>query len=164
MTREIGTGTSRTYRTNRNENTNSAYVYGNTARKLAVQRQFEEPRRKSVSHQTRKNREKAQHMSLGYIVFLMAAFSISAMVLISYIRLNAEIITLHECISAQEKELNDLRIENAEALTRIESSIDLEEIKRVAIQELGMTYPIEGQIVAYEGVTCDYVRRVADGN
>ncbi len=162
MGRRIETQTNRAYRTGRNDS--STYVYGNTARKLEVQRQFEEPRRTNVSQQTRKNREKAQHMSLGYIVFLLAAFSVSAMVLISYIRLNAEIITLHECIAAQEKELNELRIDNTEALTRIESAIDLEEIKRVAIQELGMTYPIEGQIVSYEGITCDYVRRVADDN
>ena len=41
---------------------------------------------------------------------------------------------------------------------------DLEEIKRVAFQELGMTYPKEGQIVTYEASSYDYVRRVADGN
>ena len=150
-------------RGNREFGTNDVYVYGNTARRLVVQRQFEEPKRRNVSNQARKNRERAKHMSLGYIAFLIAAFSVSAMILISYIQLNAELITLNEEISAQEKLLNELRIDNTEALTRIESSIDLEEIKRVAIQELGMTYPVEGQIVAYEGVTYDYVRKVSNG-
>ena len=150
-------------RGNREFGINDVYVYGNTARRLEVQRQFEEPKRRNVSNQARKNRERAKHMSLGYIAFLIAAFSVSAMILISYIQLNAELITLNEEISAQEKLLNELRIDNTEALTRIESSIDLEEIKRVAIQELGMTYPVEGQIVAYEGVTYDYVRKVSNG-
>lgn len=151
-------------RTNRNTYASNGYVYGNTVRKLDVQRQLEEPQRKVLSNQARKNREKAKHMSLGYIVFLIAAFSMAGVILINYIKLNAEIITLNEHIAGQEKILNELRIDNTEALSRIESSIDYEEIKRVAIQELGMTYPVEGQIIAYEGVTYDYVRRVADSN
>lgn len=155
---------SQTYRTNRNAYVENTYVYGNTVRKLDVQRQLEEPQRKVLSNQARKNREKAKHMSLGYIVFLIAAFSIASMVLISYIKLNAEIITLNEQIAAKEKQLNELRIDNTEAKSRIDSAIDYEEIKRVAIQELGMTYPTEGQIVAYEGVAYDYVRKVSESN
>ncbi len=153
-----------TNRTNRNTYANNVYLYGNTARRLDVQRELEEPQRKILSNEARKNREKAKHMSLGYIVFLLAAFSVAAVVLISYIRLNAEITTLTQQIAQQEKELNNLRVDNTEAMTRIESSIDLEEIKRVAITQLGMTYPEEGQIVSYQGVNYDYVRKVADGN
>ncbi len=153
-----------TRRTNRSKYENNAYVYGNTVRKVEPQRRIEEQQPKKLSRQTRKNREKAKHMSLGYIVFLVAAFSVAGMILINYIKLNAEIITLNEYIAGQEKTLNEMRIDNAEAKTRIDSSIDYEEIKRVAIQELGMTYPVEGQIVAYEGVAYDYVRKVADSN
>ena len=152
-----------TRRTNRGTYENNAYVYGNTVRKVEPHRRREEQPKK-LSRQTRKNREKAKHMSLGYIVFLVAAFSVAGMILINYIKLNAEIITLNEYIAGQEKTLNEMRIDNAEAKTRIDSSIDYEEIKRVAIQELGMTYPVEGQIVAYEGVAYDYVRKVADSN
>ncbi len=164
MANNVRRQANRTNNTYRTTQVNSAYVYGNTAVKPDYQRQFEEPQRKVLSNQARKNREKAKHMSLGYIAFLLVAFSVSAVVLIGYIRLNAEITTLYETIAAQEKELNNLRIENTEYLSRIESSIDLTEIKRVAIQELGMIYPQEGQIVPYEGVTYDYVRKVADGN
>lgn len=151
---------------NRNTYANNVYVYGNAARKLDVQREYEEQesQRRVLSNEARKNREKAKHMSLGYIVFLLAAFSVSAVVLISYIRLNAEITTLTQQIAQQEKVLNNMRIDNTEAMTRIESAIDLEQIKIVAITQLGMTYPEEGQIVSYEGVNYDYVRKVADGN
>ena len=40
--------------------------------------------------------------------------------------------------------------------------MDLEEVKRVAIQELGMKYAEEGQIIVYsdEGAE-DYVRQIA---
>lgn len=149
---------------NRNTYASGSYVYGNTVTKPDVRRQFEEPRKKTLSNQARKNREKAKYMSLGYIAFLLVAFSVAAVVLIGYIRLNADITTLNEEIARQEKVLNTMRLENAESLTRIESSIDIEEIKRVAIQELGMTYPKEGQIISYAGVTYDYVRKVDDSN
>ena len=151
-------------RTRRSTYANNSYVYGNTAVRPDVRRQLEEPRKKTLSNQARKNREKAKHMSLGYIAFLLVAFSVAAVVLIGYIRLNADITTLNEEIAKQEKVLNSMRMENAESLSIIESSIDIEEIKRVAIQELGMTYPKEGQIISYAGVTYDYVRKVDESN
>ena len=43
---------------------NTPYIYDNTARDLQIRRQMEEPRRQ-LSHETRKNREKARHMSIG---------------------------------------------------------------------------------------------------
>ena len=51
---------------------NTPYIYDNTARDLQIRRQMEEPRRQ-MSHETRKNREKARHMSIGYVTFLMGA-------------------------------------------------------------------------------------------
>ena len=47
---------------------NTPYIYDNTARDLQIRRQMEEPRRQ-MSHETRKNREKARHMSIGYVTF-----------------------------------------------------------------------------------------------
>lgn len=151
-------------RMNRTAYTGSGYVYGNTATQPDIRRQFEEPGKKKLSNTARKNRERAKYMSLGYIAFLLGAFAVAAVVLIGYIRLNADITTLNAEIAAQEKILNSMRVENTEALSRIESSINVEEIKRVAIQELGMTYPDEGQIITYAGVAYDYVRKVDESN
>ena len=60
-----------------------------------------------------------------------------------------------------ESRLNTLKLENDENYNRITSSIDLEEIKRVAIGELGMTYAREGQIITYSNAGNDYMRYVA---
>ena len=140
------------------------YVYGNTARKIDVQRQLETPQRKVLSREVQVNRAKAKHMNLGYVLFLVAALATAAVILISYIRVQADITTMTEYIAKQEKVLNNLKISNDEMLTRIESRLDLEEVKRVAIGELGMTYPKEGQIIAYESVNNDYTRRVTGDN
>ena len=59
-------------------------------------------------------------------------------------------------------ELNDLRLTNDEDYARAASSVDLEEIRRVAIGELGMRYAKEGQIINVSGEGNDYVRQLAD--
>lgn len=134
------------------------YVDGNTVRKLDVQRQLEEPGRR-LSHETRKNREKARHMSLGYVAFLTAAFCACAFLLINYIQLQAELTNRTKGIATLESRLNTMKLTNDETYSRITSSVDLEEIKRVAIAELGMTYAEEGQIITYDSVTHDYMRQ-----
>ncbi len=139
---------------------NNVYVYGNTARRLDVQRQLEQEPKRRLSHETRKNREKARHMNLGYVVFLMAAFCTCAFILINYIQLQSELTNRTRGLATLESQLNNLRLENDEAYSRITSSVDLEEIKRVAIGELGMTYAEEGQIITYSNVTNDYMRQV----
>jgi hypothetical protein len=40
----------------------------------------------------------------------------------------------------------------------------MEEVKRVAIGELGMVYPQEGQIITYSNEGKDYVRKVDGSN
>lgn len=151
----------RSYRAGSERNT---YVYGNTVRKLDVQRQIEEPQRKQLSREVQVNRAKAKHMNLGYVVFLVAALAMAAVILIGYVRVQAEITTMTEYIAKQEKVLNNLKISNDEALVRIDSRLDLEEVKKIAIGELGMTYPEEGQIIAYQSVDDDYFRRVTESD
>ncbi len=55
-----------------------------------------------------------------------------------------------------------MRLANDEELVRINSSIDLEEIRRIAIGELGMVYATEGQIINYANEGSDYVRQFGD--
>lgn len=42
------------------------------------------------------------------------------------------------------------------------SNVDLDEIKRIAIGELGMKYAKEGQVITYSGEGSDYVRQYGD--
>lgn len=140
------------------------YMYTSTAPKYDIPGQLEDPRRRVLSNEARKNREKAKYMNLGYVVFLIAALMVAGVVLIGYIRLQADITALSSEITGQEELLNSLKAENAENRAWIDRSIDLEEIKRVAMQELGMVYPKEGQVITYEGVNYDYMRKVSDGN
>ena len=146
---------------NRNINRTN-YIYDNTARRLDVVRRMEEEPRRVLSNETRKNREKARHMSLGYVAFLMAALLVSAVILINYIQVQSAYTNSTKEIARLESKLNTLKLSNDEEYNRITSSIDLEEIKCVAIGELGMTYAKEGQIITYSSVGTDYMRQVTD--
>ena len=121
----------------------------------------QEPQRK-ISNRTRKNRDKARHMSAGYVFFLSVALVVTGFVLVNYIGLQSDITHRVENISRLEKELNDLKLANDEEYSRITSSVDLEEIKRIAIQELGMQYAEEGQIISFASESNDYVKQMED--
>lgn len=142
--------------------TRNSYVYGNTVRKIDVRTAIEEaPRKKNNAH-IRANREKMLHMSVKDVAFLVVALLVTAFVLVQYINLQAELTNTVTNIAKLESTLNDLRLANNEEYSRITSSVDLEEIKRIAISELGMVYAGEGQIVTYSNEGSDYVEQVAD--
>lgn len=138
--------------------TGQEYVYGNTVRKLKPGWE-QEPVRKQAP-KVRKNREKAKHMSAGYVMFLAAALIASGLILVNFIQLQSQLTALTKTVAFRESELNQIKMANDEEYNRIISGIDLEEIKRIAIGELGMDYAEEGQIVPYENRSSDYMRQV----
>ncbi len=138
------------------------YVYGNAVRKLDVTREIEKKPVRKLSRTARKNRERAKYMSAGYVLFLSAALAVTGIILTGYIGLQSDITNSVQHISTLEKQLNDLKLANDEEYSRITSSVNLEEIKRIAIQELGMQYAGEGQIVSFASENNDYVKQMAD--
>lgn len=161
MTRETTGRRNRNEYNNRRISSNSSYVYGSTVPKLNVVRELEQPQReqKPLSHTTKRNREKASHMNLGYVLFLTLAMVIAASTLIGYIRLQAGNTSKLEQIAQLESQLNETRLSNNEEYSRAVSSVDLEKVKEIAINELGMKYAEKGQVVNVEGVSGDYVRQ-----
>ncbi|MDD6810827.1 MAG: cell division protein FtsL [Lachnospiraceae bacterium] len=139
----------------------SRYVHGSTVRKLDVTREIEREPKRKLSNAARKNREKAEHMSAGYVLFLSLALLATGWILVGYITLQSDITNSVQHISTLESELNDLKLANDEEYSRITSSVDLEEVKRIAIQELGMQYAEEGQIVTFSSENSDYVKQMA---
>lgn len=138
------------------------YVQGNTVRKPDAVREIERQPQKKISHTARKNRERAKHMSAGYVLFLCMALVVTGITLINYIGLQSDITNSVKHISTLEKQLNNLKLANDEEYSRITSSVNLEEIRNIAIQELGMQYAEEWQIIPFESRNNDYVKQMAD--
>ncbi len=139
-----------------------AYVQGSTARRLEEEINRPGRNRKPNSNTARKNREKAHYMNFGYVFFLSMALIATGVILTGYISLQSDITSSIKNISRLESKLNTMKLDNDEEYSRITSSVDLEEVKRVAIQELGMRYAEEGQIITFSGKGSDYMRQVAD--
>ncbi len=142
----------------------NVYVQGSVVKKLDERIPDRRPRepRKDISHTARKNRDKAYHMSLGYVFFLACAIVAVGFILTGYLGLQSDITNSIKNVSRLERELNNLKLANDEEYNRITSSIDIEEVKRIAIQELGMRYAEEGQIIVFSGEGSDFVRQIAD--
>ncbi len=143
----------------------SEYVHGNTVRQLNTvperfdKSQLEQPR---LSNAARRNREKAEHMNAGYLVFLSVAMIFTGIICLHYLNVRAEMTKQLKQISTLEAELTDLQSDNNETYNRINNSIDLDEIKRIAMEELGMVYASEEQVVLYDDQDGDYVRQYKD--
>ena len=140
----------------------SGYQRGTAVKEPSFEELLEEAPKKKPNHNARKNREKAVQMNFGYVVFLVGALAFAAVTLIGYINLQSDITNSVKRVSRMESELYALRQDNDEYETRINSSIDLEEVKRIAICELGMKYASEGQIIRVEGGGDDYARKYAE--
>ncbi len=111
-------------------------------------------------HETEVKRR--HHMSLGYLLFLSFAMILMVGTLAFYLSVQSQITNSVKNIAALESQLNNLKQDNDEAYNRASGNVDLDEVKRIAIQEYGMTYASEGQIVTYsDGGGNDYVRQLA---
>lgn len=141
---------------------NAYYVHGNTVRNIHPERRTTEAPKKKVNNTVRRNRERAKHMSAGYVLFLWTALVATGIILVYYIGLQSDITNSVKHISTLERQLNDLKVANEEDYSRITSSVDLEEIRRIAIQELGMQYAQEGQIISFASENSDYVKQMAE--
>ena len=138
---------------------NTAYVRGNTVRK--EYEPIREPRRVHVQ-EPKRIKKRRHHMSLGTLFYMTLAMVLVVAALAWYITLQAQVKNASKNIATLESQLNTLKQENDEAYNRANGNIDLDEVKRIAIQEYGMTYATEGQIVTYsDGGGNDYVRQVA---
>ncbi len=137
---------------------NAAYVHGNTVRK-----EYQPSRKhRRVPAAVPARTVRRHHMSLGYLAFLTLAMVLMVGTLAWYISLQSQVKNTNKSIAVMESRLNNLKQENDEAYNRANGNVDLDEVKRIAIQEYGMTYATEGQIIRYsDGGGNDYVRQLA---
>lgn len=157
-----------TYSNTKRRNTNvrrtqDSYIEGNTVRKINVAEEIQKPiGRRESREQAKKKHQNALRMNLGYMVFLIGALVVSAVILMSYISLQSDIIIATRKVASLESELNNLKLSNDEDYARAASSVDLEQIRSIAIGELGMKYAKQGQIINVSGEGSDYVRQLAE--
>lgn len=139
------------------------YVDGTAVRKLQAVPQPQERRQVSPEDQKRrKTRERALSMNMGYVLFLTAAAVVTVFMCVNFLRLQARETSLQKEVTALETQLNAAILENESDYNRIMSGVDMEQVKDVAMNELGMVYAKRSQIVTYEVENRDYVRQYVE--
>lgn len=139
---------------------NQGYVYGNVLTSEETVRRMQQPR-EVVDVRVQRNRERAKKMGFRDVFFLTIASAAVVIMLVSYLQMQSELTYRAKSVAQKQIDLSNLKLSNDEELNRIESGINLEEIKRIAVEELGMTYAKSGQVVTISDEGSDYVRQMA---
>ena len=139
-----------------------AYMYGNVVAKPEYEpkkNRSSVKRRKKVSRQVQKNRNRALHMNAAYVVFLAIAATIVLLLCVNYVRLQSEVTKHSKNVTALQEELADLKEENTTKYNAVVDSVNLDVIREKAINQLGLTYATPDQIMEYDNPASDYVKQ-----
>ncbi len=144
-------------------NHSSSYVYGNTARDLQAigGRPVQESAGKK-KHVRRAYAGDHRRFRIASVVFLSLAVVAIMMICHYYLDLTAEMKGYVSEISDLELKLADLQIENDYQMDMINDSIDLNEVRQIAVERLGMHEPYDGQVVGYSYSEDSYMRQYRD--
>ena len=156
------------------------YIDGNTVRKLQpnpgrrseeTHRQLQEKqrldreqreRKRALRAAARKNQERALQMNPGYVLFLAEAMTVMVAVSGLYLKLQSELTTRIKHVASLKSEVLELKGKNDAEQKRIDTSINLDEIRRKATEELGMVYPSKNQIMFFDVDSNDYMNQYQD--
>lgn len=139
----------------------SSYVQGSTARD--IKRISEERRRASEANirLVRDNRKSVQ-WSPSYAIIFSAVVVIAVLAILRYVKLQSDVTNLREDKGKLIAEYEDLKVSNDLYYENIVSHIDIKEIERIAVEDLGMKMAGQGQILTYESDIDDYVKQYRD--
>ena len=155
------------------------YIEGNTVRHTNAmpdtweedqenRRKREERERKERREQrkrrtiARRNQDKALVMTRGYVFFLTVAAVITCATAGLYIKLQSDITIRMGNIAVLESSVSSLQADNDATYKRLITSVHMEDVKKRAMDELGMSYPSEDQIVYYEPDYTDFMSQYGE--
>ncbi|SHJ35382.1 hypothetical protein [Hespellia stercorisuis] len=146
------------------------YVYGNTVRQPAEAPSRREPARRAKpvkpvrepSRQVRKNRNRALRLNPAYVSFLAIAALCAVFVCVQYLQLQTTIQNRSESITTLQEELAGLTEQNNTQYNAVLDSVNLEDIRNRAMNEMGMVYASQGQVVEYESPSGDSLEQLQD--
>lgn len=132
-------------------------VQGNVARQLYEVPERHERRQGPVEVPHRRRKTEKNTLSIPYCIFLSMACVLTLVFGAYYLQEQALSTSSQKKIASLEGTLAELKKENADELNRIETSVNLEEIRDIAINELGMVYATQENVVLYDNINENYV-------
>lgn len=149
------------------------YIDGNVVRRMEAAPDYRRERRERIEREreeelrkrrrtARRNQKKALRMSRSYVAFLTMAVVVFGVFAGLYIYLQSDVTARLKTISSLESQIADLKADNDEAYKRINTAVDLESIRNTAMNELGMSYAKESQIIYYSVGEDDYMNQYSE--
>lgn len=142
---------------------NRFYVYGSAVRKAeavpARRPGMPQVQPKRTSSQVRRNRNRAMNISPAYAVFLAAAAVCAVLLCVMYLKLQSDVMNHSQTVTKLQENLADLTEANDTAYNAAADSVNLEEVKDRAMNEMGMVYASEGNVIEYDSPTGSYVKQ-----
>ena len=147
------------------------YIYGNAARKLEMlpdksvisnsvkhltyKRKTAKPDvvqrpKKQTSKAVLKNRAAAKSMSPGFVIFLSLMSVVLIFCCISYLQAKSGLTYRIKEVANAESQLAEMRQDNTAYEAQLNSSVDINKVKEIAIKNLGMKYPSNEQKMTYK--------------
>lgn len=148
--------------------TGNGYIEGTVVRRQEVEipvpgRQNERRRRaqeqKREQALIREGKEKAREFSYLYLAGFVAVCAAAFVLLGIFVHGEASLYNHSRNVSNLQSQYEELVENNNATEARLEASIDLDYIYSVATEQLGMSYPSEGQIIDYINEEREHVRK-----
>lgn len=152
---------------------NDYYVDGNTVRRMEAAPDYRQRRQERINEEeeakerrrrrmVRREQERTLRVGRSYLTFLTMVMVVFGVFAGTYIKIQSDVTSRMDTVSNLESQIADLKAENDEAYKRLSTSVDLESVKKTALEELGMSYVKESQIVYYSVGDDDYMNQYGD--
>lgn len=141
------------------------YVDGTAVRKLQPEYGYEEERRRKqepARKPYKRKKQKTPNMDFGMAIGLTAAVAFTAFLCVHYLQVQADITTMSKKVATMESTIMTMKEDNDTALENVTSSIDLNNIYKVATEELGMVHAGKDQVITYDSTKSDSVKQYGD--
>jgi len=138
------------------------YTEGNVVRKLESVYPDLQPKtteKELPGKKVRKNKERVHSMNFPYLVMLSVAMVAVLGLCANYISVQSRLTSTIKETQKNESKLESLKNENDSVENMIATYVDLDHIKDVATNKLGMVYAKKNQVITYEKTENEYVRQ-----
>jgi len=119
--------------------------------------EISKPPKKRLDPQIKRNRRREQSLSTGYSAYLLAVSIMVVAICIFYLQLQSDNMRRANHVVSLRHQLTEITEINNTAYQSVVRSIDLDYIRVIAIQELGMVTATSDLVIEYQNPSSSYV-------